>query len=129
MAGSPIGELAAPAAAALSGARRAAGAIWHESAKALTHPSEAGEVAAAGRGEVEALAKLLSMGSDVDTPLRGDLGIARRVAWSRPLVLDEVKSLGHAFRGDGQRCPLDRRGRGPACAIWSGATAWWRSCG
>ncbi len=95
--GSPIGDVAAPAAAALAGARRAAGAIWHESAKALTHPTEAGEVVAAGRGDVEALAKLLSMGSDVDTPLRGDLGIARRVAWSDPLVLDDLKSLGHAF--------------------------------
>lgn len=93
----PIAELAAPAATALSGARRAAGAVWHESAKALSHPSEAVDVAAAGRSEVEALAKLLSMGSDADTPLRGELGTSRRVAWSRPLALDEIKSVGRAF--------------------------------
>ncbi len=93
----PIGDLAAPAVSAVAGARRAAAAIWHQSAKALTRPSQAGDVAAAGRDDVEALAKLLAMGSDADTPLRGELGVARRVAWSRPLALGEVKSLGHAF--------------------------------
>jgi hypothetical protein len=93
----PIGELATPAVTALTGARHAMGRIWHGSTRALAHPSEAGEVAAAGRNELEALAKLLLMGSDAETPLRGELGIARRVAWSRPVALAQVKSVGHGF--------------------------------
>jgi diacylglycerol O-acyltransferase len=95
--GGPLGDLAAPGAAALGAARQAASVILHESARALTHPSGAGDVAAAGRAELEALAKLLLMGKDAVTPLRGELSIPRRVAWSRPWALDEIRSLGHAF--------------------------------
>ena len=89
-----VRDLAAPAAIALGGARRAASAMWHEFGTALAHPSD---VEGVGRGEVEALAKLLLMGRDADTPLRGELGIARRVAWSRPLPLDEIKSVGRSL--------------------------------
>jgi diacylglycerol O-acyltransferase len=43
------------------------------------------------------LAKLLLTGRDVHTVLKGELGVARRVAWSAPLPLDELKTIGRAF--------------------------------
>ena len=34
--------------------------------------------------------------ADPPSPLRGELGVAQRVAWSAPISLDAVKELGHA---------------------------------
>jgi WS/DGAT/MGAT family acyltransferase len=89
-----IAELGGPVTTAVTGIREAAEAIWRESAQVATHPSEASDVVAEGRAEMAALARLLSMGDDAETVLRGELGIGRRVSWSGPLALDEVKALG-----------------------------------
>ena len=36
------------------------------------------------------------MPADPPTALKGELGVAMRVAWSRPIPLDDVKAIGHA---------------------------------
>ena len=51
----------------------------------------------AGGRDAKTLAKLLLTGRDADTVLKGEPGVARRVAWSSPLRLDEVKAIGRAF--------------------------------
>lgn len=63
----------------------------------MTHASGPTDLAAVGGSEAKTLAKLLLTDRDVDTVLKGELGVARRVAWSSPLRLDELKTIGSAF--------------------------------
>jgi diacylglycerol O-acyltransferase / wax synthase len=76
-----LDRLAAPA---LAGA--------HEALELLIHPrAEAAELG----DDARALAKLVLTGRDADTVLRGELGAARRVTWSRALPLRDIKRAGH----------------------------------
>jgi WS/DGAT/MGAT family acyltransferase len=46
--------------------------------------------------DVRTLGKLLLTGNDPKTVFKGELGVARRVAWTEPIALDDVKAIGHA---------------------------------
>lgn len=50
-----------------------------------------------GIGLLAELAKLLAMPPDSPTSLKGRTGTVKRVAWSEPIPLDEVKALGKAL--------------------------------
>ncbi len=67
----------------------------------LRHPLDAlGEAqkSATDVGGVAAeLAALLALPEDPDTPLRGELGTRRQVAWIPPLPLPEVRAVGRAL--------------------------------
>ena len=91
-----VGGLAAPVAGALGGARGAVGAVAHEAVEIARHPSELIDLASEAREDAEALARMLLAPADEPTPLRGDLGVAQRVAWSEPISLEAVKGMGHA---------------------------------
>ena len=93
--GGPLRALVRPAAAAVEVAREAAGALAHEAIEVGRNPSHLRELAESGRANADALAKVLLKGADPDTPLKGELGVAQRVAWSAPFPLDEVKAIGH----------------------------------
>jgi WS/DGAT/MGAT family acyltransferase len=92
----PLGSLISPVEGALGAARGAAGALAHEAIAIARHPSELVDVAADARADAEALARMLLAPADPPNPLRGELGVAQRVAWSAPLSLDAVKDMGHA---------------------------------
>jgi WS/DGAT/MGAT family acyltransferase len=86
-----------PAASALHAGRVAVGALAHEGFEMLLHPSaELSHLAALTRADSKALAHVLLTPSDAKTALKGELGVARRVAWSEPLSLDDVKRIAHA---------------------------------
>jgi len=86
-----------PAAGALHAGRAAVGTLAHEGFEMLAHPSaELNHLAAVARTDSKALAHVLLTPSDVRTALKGELGVARHVAWSAPLSLDEVKRIAHA---------------------------------
>jgi WS/DGAT/MGAT family acyltransferase len=75
----------------------AAEAALHEGVELVAHPQPEmsrllGRSAAQGR----ALAKLLLTSPDAPSVLRGQLGVARRVAWTDPIDLAEVKAIGTA---------------------------------
>jgi WS/DGAT/MGAT family acyltransferase len=91
-----LGSLVAPARAVLSTAVGAAGAVAHESIEVATHPSHLLDLASTVREDADALAGILLESADPATPLKGEMGVAKRVAWSSPLPLDEVKAMGHA---------------------------------
>jgi diacylglycerol O-acyltransferase / wax synthase len=93
--GGPLDGLLRPAAAAAGFAWGLAGAAWHEGTSLLAHPERTVDLAAAARDDARALAKVLLARPDADTVLRGDLGVAERVAWTAPLPLDDVKALAH----------------------------------
>lgn len=88
--------LVAPARGVLSTAVGAAGAVAHESIEVAAHPSHLLDLASTAREDADALAGMLLESADPPTPLKGEMGVAKRVAWSTPLPLDDVKTMGHA---------------------------------
>jgi WS/DGAT/MGAT family acyltransferase len=46
-----------------------------------------------------ALANLLLLSPDPETPYKGELGVAKRCAWTRPLLLSDVKEVGRVCGG------------------------------
>jgi diacylglycerol O-acyltransferase len=92
----PLRALLHPAARAASLARDAAEALAHEAIEVGKDPSHLRDLAADARDDAAAVAKLLTMPADPPTALKGELGVAQRVAWSSPIALDDVKAIGHA---------------------------------
>ena len=91
----PLAALAGPARSAASAAVGAAGAVAHESLEVARHPSHLLDLAATTREDADVLAKVLLTGPDARTPLKGEIGVAKGVAWSAPVPLDEVRKMGH----------------------------------
>jgi WS/DGAT/MGAT family acyltransferase len=91
-----VGALMQPAADALDTARSAAVGVAHEAIEVIRHPSELIDLATMARDGAATLAKVLVTSPDPRTPLKGELGVAQRVAWSAPIGLDDVKAMGHA---------------------------------
>ncbi len=85
--------IAAPADAAISATRRVAAVFAHEGAQAVAHPRE---VAGRAAADAQALAKLLFTPADRDSALSGEVGVSRKVAWTRQLDLERVKATAHA---------------------------------
>lgn len=52
-----------------------------------------------GAGASGSLARLVARPSDPQTPFKGPLGLAKRVAWTARLSVDEVKAVGKAHGG------------------------------
>jgi diacylglycerol O-acyltransferase / wax synthase len=95
----PLSSLTGPAAGAMSAGRAVASALVHEGFEVLQHPSaEASRLAEVAQKDSRALAHVFLRGSDAKTALKGDMGAARRVAWSDPFPLDDVKHIAHANR-------------------------------
>jgi diacylglycerol O-acyltransferase len=94
--GAPVAAVAGPAGAAVAASRRAVSVMAHEGMKVLVRPAYARELVDRAAADVQALAKLLFTPADTDTALRGELGVARRVAWTKQLDLAQVKATAHA---------------------------------
>ena len=67
-----------------------------EAAHIATSPSRAASLAGAIGRDSNAVLRLLLTPSDAATAIKGDPGVSRRVAWSGPLSLAEVKRTAHA---------------------------------
>jgi WS/DGAT/MGAT family acyltransferase len=89
-------NLVAPARSVLSATVGAAGAVAHESIEIAAHPSHLLDLASTARKDADALAGILLESADPPTALKGGMGVAKRVAWSAPVPLDDVKAMGHA---------------------------------
>src|SRR5581483_4198342 len=64
--------------------------VWQEPAKAVA-------LAEKGAMLTSEIAALVAMGEDSRTIFKGTPGIDKRVAWTEPLPLSEVKAIGRAF--------------------------------
>jgi WS/DGAT/MGAT family acyltransferase len=84
----------------VAGAGRAtAGALVHEGFELMFHPAaELGNLASLAWTDSRALAHVFLRPSDSSSALKGELGAARRVAWSEDLSLAEIKRIA---RGNG----------------------------
>jgi WS/DGAT/MGAT family acyltransferase len=94
---SPLARLLQPAvkAAMIVGRTwRMAGGLAYEGMEALIHPSRLIDLAKTGTSATRAFSKLLLIGPDQKTPLRGKCGVSKRAVWSKAIDLDDVKGIG-----------------------------------
>jgi WS/DGAT/MGAT family acyltransferase len=91
--GDAQGDLFWPARPAL----RAARWLLHESLETLDRPDRILDVARLGAGSAAVLGQLALRGTEPETPFRGPLGAAKRVAWSAPVPLADVKVIGRGL--------------------------------
>ncbi len=94
----------------VSGIRKLAGTMLHESWETLTHPKHAFDLvrqgqdlaaqwAKQGTDVVAAAGKLLLTLPDRKTVFRGACGGSKRAAWSEPFSLEDVKAIGKRLGG------------------------------
>ncbi len=94
--GGPLSAIVDPARGALSAVSGAAGAVAHEALEVARHPEHMLDLATTARDDADALARMLLEGADPQSPLKGELGVAKGVAWSAPIPLEDVRAMGHA---------------------------------
>jgi diacylglycerol O-acyltransferase len=84
-----------PAPARINTRRQRARALARRGVDTLISLPSSQEVLQGGIDAVTDLSDLLLSPADTDTVLRGEPSIAKRVAWSEPIALDEIKAIGH----------------------------------
>jgi diacylglycerol O-acyltransferase len=93
-----LGRVAAIPGQAASAARGLGGAVLHEGMETLAHPDHLRELAGTALADVAITAKLIGAPADARTPLRAPLSGTRRVAWSEPVALADVKDASRRHR-------------------------------
>jgi WS/DGAT/MGAT family acyltransferase len=71
-------------------------ALAHEGLETILHPRHLVELAGGAQRELAAAARLIFMSRDADTSLRGELGSTRKVAWTPPFALAQIKQIANA---------------------------------
>jgi diacylglycerol O-acyltransferase len=95
---STLGRLASVPGEAVSTAGSLGRAALHEGMESLAHPEHLRELAGAALRDVATTAKLFGSPPDAPSALRVPLTGRRRVAWSTPFPLAEVKEAAHRRR-------------------------------
>ena len=78
------------------GAGRAGSALLRQGVGLATSPAHAASLAGAIGRDAGTLLRLLLTPADAATAFKGDPGISRRVAWSKPLSLPEIIHIGRS---------------------------------
>ncbi len=71
--------------------------LAHEGSESLRHPSRIVEGAGAAAEAASIVARVLLMTPDPETPLKGPLGVQKRVAWSNNIPVTDVKTVTKAM--------------------------------
>jgi WS/DGAT/MGAT family acyltransferase len=87
------------------GAQTTAGVLWREGMEGVLHPSRIVEVTqAATRMVARTTTRTVSVAgraivqpNDPVTPVKGKLGVRKRVAWTEPVPTDETRGIAHAL--------------------------------
>ena len=94
-------QILKPVAGALGSARDLGKGLIEQGRNLAANPAMASgaiqEMATKGMDLASEVAKIMLMGRDAETRFKGQLGIAKRVAWADPLPLPEVKVVGKAL--------------------------------
>ena len=100
----PAGRPRPPRAGLLDSLTRPVKRLLDQSAQALSsganlvlHPFQAAELAQLAAQSAGVAVGTLLKTPDPQSPLKGRLGVPKRVAWSEPVALDEVKAVGKAM--------------------------------
>ncbi len=83
-----------PISRAVQASVRASTSLWAMSQDWLRNPWQALDYARLGSGMTAEAAKLLVMPNDSTTRFKGTPGLVKRVAWSEPIDLREIKAVG-----------------------------------
>ena len=92
-----LDQLSQPAGDIIENALAEGARLLESGVHQLFHPEHAAALASQAGSMVGEFAKVLALPDDPATPLRGQLSGIKRVAWSDPLDLGEVKSVGKAL--------------------------------
>ena len=92
----PFRLVTRPASAAFGATRRLTESAWSGGKELVTNPSHALDLARQGTDTTMALGRLLLMLPDRKTILKGPLGVPKQAAWSAPIPLPTVKTIGKA---------------------------------
>lgn len=98
----PLTRVFVPALKAASQVKRTwqtAENLVNEGMQTLFHPTRVLDVARLSTRSTKALGKLLLIGPDQKTIFKGKCGVPKRAAWSQPISLDEVKTVGRLMGG------------------------------
>jgi diacylglycerol O-acyltransferase / wax synthase len=93
----PLAQAMAPVAQAFDQGVKISSEIGRLALDLLLHPAKAAGLARGGAGVASELAWLLFMPKDSPTRFKGAPCGSKRVAWSEPLVLPEIKAVGRAL--------------------------------
>ena len=80
---------------ALASAGRVASAAVQQAGDIAVHPPHARQLAGAAVRDATTLLRLLLTPADAATAIKGDPGVSRRVSWSKPLSLRQIKAIAH----------------------------------
>jgi diacylglycerol O-acyltransferase len=94
-AGGGLTGLTRPAIRVAAGAARLAVGAGRQCAHVITSPSHGASLAGAISRDAATAVRLLLTPADAATAFKGDPGISRRVAWSSPLSLEQIKHVAH----------------------------------
>jgi diacylglycerol O-acyltransferase / wax synthase len=92
-----VAQLSQPAGDILENALAEGARLLESGVHKLFHPGLAAAVALQATGMAGELARVLAMPDDPVSPLRQPLSGEKRVSWSQPLDLDEVKLVGRSL--------------------------------
>ena len=81
------------------GRQRRARKLLRRELSLATHPRRVRRLVRYGRRAASAVGDILFSPPDSQTAFKGKLGVPKRVAWSGPISLDEVKAIGRALDG------------------------------
>jgi diacylglycerol O-acyltransferase / wax synthase len=93
--GGRLTGLTRPAIRILGGAAHVALGAGRQGAQLISSPSHAASLAGAISRDAATTLRLLLTPADAATAIKGDPGVSRRVAWSSPLSLQEIKRVAH----------------------------------
>jgi WS/DGAT/MGAT family acyltransferase len=92
-----LGQLLAPLSGVMSTARKVGSTLIEKGAAMWSDPAKAVVFAGQGTALTAEIAKLALMPQDSPTRFKGTPGVGKRVAWTSPLSLSEVKVIGRAL--------------------------------
>jgi WS/DGAT/MGAT family acyltransferase len=92
-----LGGIVGSGAELLSAIGRAGYGAMRQGVHIVTSPGYAANLAGAVGRDGATVLRLLLTPADAATAIKGDPGISRRVAWTSPLSLDEIKMIAHRF--------------------------------
>jgi diacylglycerol O-acyltransferase len=89
-----LGPLLEPLVSTIEGTIKLADDLVHEGMEFLRHPEHLLDLPAQAASGALALSRVLLLSPETKTPFKGPLGVQKRVAWSAPVPLDQVKQIG-----------------------------------
>jgi WS/DGAT/MGAT family acyltransferase len=92
-----LGKWLAPLSGVMNTARKVGATLIEKGAELWSDPAKAVALASQGTALTAELAKMALMPQDSPTRFKGAAGVGKRVAWTDPLPLDEVKTIGRAL--------------------------------